>query len=102
MFANDFAEILQKIHTHDDLPQNIIVSNEKNYKISDIVNTIVDIFKFTGNIVYTKDKGAGVFKKPTSNTIFRQHFPNFKFTELRQGLGTTIEYFMNNLDKVKL
>ena len=102
MFANDFAEILQKIHTHDDLPQNIIVSNEKNYKISDIVNTIVDIFKFTGNIVYTKDKGAGVFKKPTSNTIFRQHFPNFKFTELKQGLETTIEYFINNLDKVKL
>ena len=101
MFADDFARILEKMHVRDDLVQNIIVSSEENYKISNIVDIIVDKFKFTGQVVYTKEKGAGVFKKPTCNKIFRSYFPDFKFTSIQDGLSENIDYFINNINKVR-
>jgi GDP-L-fucose synthase len=102
MFADDFARILEKIHIRNDLPQNIIVSPEENYKISNIVDIIVSKFKFTGQIVYTKEKGAGVFKKPTCNKIFRTYFPDFKFTSIEDGLLQNIDYFLNNINTVRI
>ena len=101
MFASDFARIIEIMHEYNNLPQNIIVSPEENYKISEIVDIICRILNFNGDVIYTKQIGSGVFKKPTSNKIFRQFFPNFKFTPIEQGLSETIEYFIKNYETVR-
>jgi GDP-L-fucose synthase len=101
MYSSDFASLIKKIHTYDNFYGNMIISPEENYKITDIVNLIANIMGFRGNILYLKEKGSGVFKKPTSNMLFRKHFPDFKFTPIEQGLTETIEYFIKNYDNVR-
>jgi GDP-L-fucose synthase len=101
MYSLDFAFIIKRIHTFDNFYGNMIISPEENYKISDVVNLIAIIMDFKGNIVYLKEKSSGVFKKPTSNKLFREHFPDFKFTPIEQGLSETIDYFIKNYDSVR-
>lgn len=101
MYALDFAKILEMLYLRDDMPQNIIISPEDNYKISEIVDIIVDILNFKGQVKYSKEKGAGVFKKPTNNKIFRHFFPDFKFTKIQDGLYDTVNYFIENYEDVR-
>jgi GDP-L-fucose synthase len=101
MYADDFAKIITDIHDKENIPQNIIISPEENYKISDIVDIIVKRFDFKGEVVYTKEKSSGVFKKPTDNKIFRNIFPNFEFTTIQTGLSKNIKYFIENYKSIR-
>ena len=101
IYANDFARILEKIHGKKNLPQNIIVSPEENYKISEIVEIIIKEFEFRGKVIYAKENGAGVFKKPTNNKVFRSIIPNFKFTPIEVGLSQSIKYFIKNFKNIR-
>jgi GDP-L-fucose synthase len=101
MYSADFSHIIKLIHKFEHLPQNIIIAPEKNYKICEIVEIICKIINFKGSIIYTKQKNCGVFKKPTSNTVFRQFFPDFNFTPIELGLTETIEHFIKNYESVR-
>lgn len=101
MYADDFAKIIESMHNQENLPQNIIVSPEENYKISDIVDIIIQEFNYKGQVVYTKEKGAGVFKKPTNNKLFRNILPDFKFTSIQTGLSKNIKYFIDNYNTIR-
>ena len=102
MYASDFAEIITKIHK-DDMKINgtMIVSPDCIFSIENIVHVIVKQMGFKGNVVFDKSKPEGIMKKNSDNSIFRQHFPNFKFTDLETGLANTIEYFMKNYDIIR-
>ena len=79
----------------------MIVSSSNEVSISEIVNTIVDIMDFSGKVTYTSNKLEGQYRKPASNKKFRNHYPNFNFTTLRDGLEKSIEWFIKNYEKAR-
>jgi GDP-L-fucose synthase len=79
----------------------MIVSNGTIYSIKEIVDFIIKIINYKGNVIFDKSKPEGILKKNTNNNIFRQYFPDFKFTHIEEGLTETIEYFIKNYDNVR-
>ena len=103
MFANDLAQIIEKINENEmAYPHTMIVSPEKAFKIKDIVNIIAEKMNFSGNIIFDTTKSDGILKKPTDTTLFKKYLPNFNWTELNYGLDITVKYFLRNYPKIRL
>lgn len=99
LYASDLAKIIEN-HTNND-SQIVVVSPEQSYSIRDVVQKIADIIKFDGKILYDISKSDGIYKKPSSNRVFRKNNPEFLFTDIDVGLTETIEWFVSNYDKVR-
>jgi GDP-L-fucose synthase len=100
LYASDLARIIENMMvTHN--PETMIVSQDESYSIRDIVQKIANIMEFDGKILYDISKPDGIYKKPSSNRVFRKNNPDFKFTGIEDGLKQTIDYFTNNYDKVR-
>lgn len=98
MFAEDLAKIIQTGNFSQDL---MIVSPETKHKIKDVANLIAKILQFDGRIVFDASYPDGIAKKPTDNSCFRHENPYFVFTSLEDGLKQTINYFVENYEKVR-
>lgn len=97
LYVKDVANLLESIHLGDaKCPELMIVAPEKIHTIEEVVSLIIKHMKFSGKVIFDKTKSEGIMRKNTDKTIFRNYFPDFKFTNLDDGLGPTIEYFMKN------
>ena len=56
---------------------------------------------FDGEVVWNDSKPDGQFRKPTDNSKLLSYLPDFKFTPIEDGLKETIEWFVNNYNKVR-
>ena len=103
LYANDMARILKHIHIDkkNEIPDLMLISDGKIYSIEQIVYYIIKILKFNGKVIFDSNKPEGILKKNTDNTLFKEYFYNFKFTEIETGLTETIEYFVSNYDNVR-
>ena len=103
LYADDMARILKHIHVDktQKIPDLMLISDGKIYSIEQIVSLIVKLIQFTGKVIFDSSKPEGIIKKNTDNTIFKKYFHDFKFTEIENGLGETIEYFIKNYQKVR-
>ena len=102
LFAGDMAKILKTIHLDEiNIPELMIVSPGQTHTIKDVVDLIVKQFDFKGKILFDTSKPEGAIKKSSSNKIFRDIFPTFKFTDLENGLAITIEDFVKNYIKIR-
>jgi GDP-L-fucose synthase len=102
IYVNDFAKIIYElIHHKSDIQDTMIVSPDYAHTIEEIVYHIVKIFKFEGNIVFDKTKPEGIIKKNSNNSVFKQHFKDFKFTDLETGLSKNIEFFIKNYESLR-
>lgn len=103
MYADDVALVLKKIHTEHmtDIPSLMIVSPGYVHTIAEVVELIVKHIGFTGTVFFDSTKAEGILRKNTDNSLFRKHFPDFKFTDLDTGLANTIEYFVKNYERLR-
>ena len=101
--ADDVALVLKKIHTEHmtDIPSLMIVSPGYVHTIAEVVELIVKHIGFTGTVFFDSTKAEGILRKNTDNSLFRKHFPDFKFTDLDTGLANTIEYFVKNYERLR-
>lgn len=76
--------------------QPFMAVNPNEYSIKDVVNIIADKFNVLDKIVWNKNKPNGQYKKTASTDI-----NDFKFTSLEEGLNITIDWYINNLDKIR-
>lgn len=104
IFAPDIFKVLKAIHIdniqNDDL---MIISNNKQFKIKDVVDIIVKLIDFKGEIVYDTTCIEGILKKPTISTRFTEFTrqANIQLTSLEDGLKITIEDFIRNYPNVR-
>ena len=95
MYSGDLAEILRQIHKErKEVPSLMIVSPGETVKIREVVELIAQIMGFEGKIVFDSSKPEGIMRKNTDNGVFRQYFPDFKFTPLKEGLTKTIAEYI--------
>lgn len=102
LYAQDVGRTCIELLSRDELPQRLIVSAEKEHSIKEIVNKICNTFNFPiENIKWLLDKPGGQSKRPSDHTLFRKHFPDFRFTDIDVALKNTIEWFSKNYPNVR-
>lgn len=102
MYVEDLARIIEQINENNTSHDNMIISPSVEYSIKNIVELIAKYMNFTGKIVFDESKPNGILRKPSLNDKFKNNFPDFKFTDLNDGLKTTIEYFVKNYPNIRL
>lgn len=104
LYAPDFAEIILKLLFENtcDKAEPLIICNDKEYKIKDIVDNLMDTMKLSKDkIIWDTSKSDGCMKKTVTSAKFRGYYPEYEFTELNEGLANSYEWFKTNYDTLR-
>lgn len=77
-------------------PIILSVGEEDEVSIADVAKMICDAMDFKGNLVKDTSKSDGQFKKTASNKKLRGYKPDFKFTPIKEGIKTSVDWFVEN------
>ena len=95
IFSEDLAKIIM-----DCLEllnrENLIVSTTEEYSIKDVAFRIAREFEYDEHIVFNKKYADGQFKKTACNEKLKSKIPDLKFTDIQDGIRSSVEFFNNN------
>lgn len=96
LLAKDFGRIVAEILNHPNLlgldePTNI--GQNFGLSVREIVSIISQRVGYNGSIEYDHSKPDGAPKKVMSDLRFRKVFPDFVFTNMKDGIQDTIDYY---------
>jgi GDP-L-fucose synthase len=101
IYSRDVAKLTEWVLDNYEENEPIIFSTSDEISIKDVVDIIIEIMNYKGNVIWDKEKPEGQFRKPSDNSKIKKYLPDFKFTPLYDGLKETIEYFENNYNIVR-
>lgn len=101
IYNKDVAYLSRWVLDNYNEDEPIILSTSQEISISDLVDIIVEIMDFRGNVVYDKSKPDGQMRKPSDNSKIVHYLPNYKFTDIYVGLTETITDFVANYDTIR-
>ena len=101
IFSRDVAKLTEWVLDNYEESEPIILSTSDEISIKDVVDIIVELMNFKGEVVFDDSKPDGQFRKPSDNSKIKHYLPNFKFTPLYEGLKETIEYFEKNYSSIR-
>ena len=102
IFSEDLAKICEKLIETYKGSSPIIVSNSKDeITIKDVVEMIVEISNFKGEVLFDTSKSDGQLVKKTDNSKLKSIIGDFSFTSMEKGLQKTIEWFDNNYEEAR-
>jgi len=96
IYSKDIAKICMILIEKYNESEPIILSTSQEITIRDVVEMIVEIIGFEGNVIYDTSKPDGQYRKPSDNSKLLSIIGDFEFTPLRTGLEETIEFFVKN------
>jgi len=96
IFSEDVAELTERLYMDYNDVEPVIISNSNEISISDLADIIKEAFNFRGEINFDKTKPDGQFRKPSDNTKITELYPDFKFTEIEDGIRKSVEWFLGN------
>jgi GDP-L-fucose synthase len=101
IFSKDVAHLINwAIDNYED-SEPLIIGPDDEISIKDLINILVDVFEFTGKIIFDKSKPDGQFKKPADNSKLKKLYPEFKFTPLEKGIRETVEWFLSQYPNIR-
>jgi GDP-L-fucose synthase len=105
LYVDDLSRvILQFIDLQlDEASVSCIVSPPESSEVSikRLIETICEISKYQGKIVYDTNYSDGQYKKTATDSELLDYLPDFSFTDLHTGLTNTIRYFESHYDLVR-
>jgi GDP-L-fucose synthase len=101
IFSSDVAKLTEWVLENYNESEPIILSTSEEISIKNVVDIIVELMNFKGNVKWNTDKPDGQFRKPSDNSKIKSYLPDFKFTPLYEGLKYTIDYFEKNYNIVR-
>ena len=101
IFSRDVAKLTEWVLHNYEENEPIILSTSEEISIKDVVDIIVELMNFKGEVKWDSLKPDGQFRKPSDNSKIKNYLPDFKFTPLYEGLKETIEFFEKNYNIVR-
>jgi GDP-L-fucose synthase len=101
IFSKDVAKLTEWVLYNYNENQPIILSTSEEISIKEVVNVIIELMNFKGEVKFDSTKPDGQFRKPSDNSKIKSYLPNFKFTSFYDGLKETIDWFENNYESVR-
>ncbi|MFC1989899.1 hypothetical protein ACFLVW_05000 [Chloroflexota bacterium] len=99
LFAKDFAriaaEMINCLSADYGFSDAINISQNFGLSIRELVELIVQEAKYKGEIVWNRNMQDGAPKKVMDDKRFGKLFPNFKFTNIKDGILETIKYYQS-------
>ena len=93
-FIDDVAELLvlgSLLKKERVYPTNL--AQEKGYSIRETVEIISEATSYDGELLFNKNYEDGAPKKILSKKKFEKLFPDFKFTDIADGVKKSVNYF---------
>jgi len=100
LYSYDFAKMIIEILENYDKNKSIICCNDE-ISINSLTDKLIDIANINKNYIKIVDKDEGCLKKTASNSYFVSLFPDFKYTDIDEGLKYTYDWFINTYDTVR-
>ena len=101
IFSKDVAKLTEWVLHNYNEDEPIILSTSEEISIKEVVEIIIELMNFKGEVKWDKDKPDGQFRKPSNNSKIKHYLPDFKFTPLYEGLKETIQWFENNYINIR-
>lgn len=101
IFSRDVAKLTEWVLHNYNESEPILLSTSEEISIIDVVDIVVELMNFKGEVIYDLNKPDGQFRKPSDNSKIKSYLPDFKFTPLYDGLKETIEYFEKNYNIIR-
>ena len=104
LFAPDFAKIICEILIGEKYKNTepLICCNNEELPIKEVIETIADTMDIPRNeINWDTTKSDGCMKKTVTNKKFKSIYPDFKFTNLKDGLEYTYAWFCANYKTIR-
>lgn len=96
LYARDFGRIVKIVLENPDneaFSKPLNIAQNYGLSVKELVDLIQRTFDYTGEIIWDKTKPEGAPKKVMDDKLFRKHFPGFIFTDFKEGIPSTIEYY---------
>ena len=100
IYSKDIGKISQWVLENYDSPEPLIISPDEEICIATVAQEIAWRMEYEGNIIYNQERD-GQLKKSSDNSKLKSLLPNFKFTPIEEGLQKSIDWFIENYDKVR-
>ena len=97
----DLAKIIMFLLFEEKNKENIIVCPNDEISIGEVGNHIAECFNYTNKIKFDSTYSDGQYKKTCSNSSLMELLPKFKFTSLKSGINTTIDWFIQHYEDVR-
>jgi len=101
IFSKDVAKLTEWILHNYNENEPVILSTSDEVSIKDVVDIIIELMNFKGNVIFDSTKPDGQYRKPSDNSKIKNYLPDFKFTSLYDGLKETIEFFETNYNFIR-
>jgi GDP-L-fucose synthase len=101
IFSKDIARLSEWAINNYNESESIIFTNSQEISIMDLVDLLVKEFNFKGKVKFDSTKPDGQFRKPSDNSKLKSYLPEFKFTPIEDGLKETVNWFLNNYEKIR-
>ena len=99
IFVKDIARLFAMALQQSKLTNKPVnLAQKQGYSIADIAERICAIAEYKGKLVFDTNKPDGAPIKILDNTLFKQQFPDFNFTDLNDGIRETITYYKQTLE----
>jgi GDP-L-fucose synthase len=96
LYAPDFARVVLEVIANPGMPglfEPLNVAQNFGLSIRELVDLLTRATEYTGKICYDDSMPDGASRKVMDDRRFRKVFPKFVFTQLHEGLATTIEFY---------
>ena len=101
IYSKDIAKIaewaLENYYDFDPL----IVSGDEEISIKDLVDILVNEFKFKGKVIFDETKPDGQHRKPSDNHKIKELLPDFEYTPFEEGIKETVNWFIENYENAR-
>lgn len=85
MYAGDLAKVIKEV-INKDITESFNVAPNFNYSINEMAQIALEVTGKDYKIVYDNPELDGQYRKDVSNKKLLKILPNFKFTDLKEGL----------------
>jgi GDP-L-fucose synthase len=96
LFAPDFARVLLDVVgrlDRDPFDAPVNVGQKHGLTVREIVDILVAELGYGGRVVWDREKPDGAPRKVMDDRLFRERFPDFRFTALKDGIRATVGFY---------
>lgn len=98
LFAEDLSRLIIQILDKDVPYDKLLVTSGQEVSIKDVAYTIAEMLGYQGTIGWDTSKPNGQYRKPADPSRMKEILPDFKFTDYKDGLRKTVNWFLKQKD----
>ena len=103
VYSEDLAKLMVWVLREytESAPIILSVSEAEEVSIADVARMIAEAIEFKGDLVFDTTKADGQFKKTANNAKLMTYLPDFKFTDMKEGIKRSVEWFVANYETAR-